>query len=277
MSTATFIQNLYNKHQQATTAFPDKEMAQEFIDGFFQFLFIPQKQKKMSQYEMSKEFESYKSHLSALVYDVINDGEKTQSITDIFFNEVPLIYNTLLNDAKAVLQFDPAAKTIEEVLMAYPGFFATAVYRFSHQLIIQGVHILPRVFAEYAHSKTGIDIHPGATIGNSFFIDHGTGIVIGETCIIGNNVKIYQGVTLGALSVNKDRAEMKRHPTIEDNVVIYSGATILGGSTVIGNDSVIGGNVWLTNSVLPFSIVYHKSEVSIRDKNPLPEVLNFVI
>jgi serine O-acetyltransferase len=211
------------------------------------------------------------------VYDVIGDGEKTQAIADMFFEKVPVIYNTLMNDAAAVLRFDPAAKSIEEVLMAYPGFFATAVYRFSHQLIVQGVNILPRVFAEYAHSKTGIDIHPGATIGNSFFIDHGTGIVIGETTIIGDNVKIYQGVTLGALSVNKDQAEKKRHPTIEDNVVIYSGATILGGQTVIGSDSVIGGNVWLTNSVLPFSIVYHKSEISIRDKNPLPDVLNFVI
>jgi serine O-acetyltransferase len=277
MSTSTFIQNLYNHHQQATTAFPDKELAQEFIDGFFEFLFIPQKQKKMSQYELAKEFESFKSHLSALVYDVIGEGEKTQEITDLFFDEVPVIYNTLLNDAAAVLQFDPAAKSIEEVLMAYPGFFATAVYRLSHQLVVQGVSILPRVFAEYAHSKTGIDIHPGATIGHSFFIDHGTGIVIGETSIIGNNVKIYQGVTLGALSVSKDYAEKKRHPTIQDNVVIYSGATILGGDTVIGSDSVIGGNVWLTNSVLPFSVVYHKSEITIRDKNPLPEALNFVI
>ena len=277
MSNTEFIQNLYNQHQLATTAFPDKELAQEFIDGFFEFLFIPQKQKKMSQYELSKEFESFKSHLSTLVYDVIGDGEKTQSITDLFFEQVPVIYKTLLNDAAAMLEFDPAAKSIEEVLMAYPGFFATAVYRFSHQLVVLGVNILPRVFAEYAHSKTGIDIHPGATIGNSFFIDHGTGIVIGETTIIGNNVKIYQGVTLGALSVNKNCAEVKRHPTIEDTVIIYSGATILGGDTVIGHDSVIGGNVWLTNSVLPFSIVYHKSEITIRDNNPLPDVLNFVI
>ena len=183
----------------------------------------------------------------------------------------------MLNDAAAILQFDPAAKSIEEVLMAYPGFYATAVYRFSHQLVLQEVSILPRVFSEYAHSKTGIDIHPAATIGQSFFIDHGTGIVIGETTIIGNNVKIYQGVTLGALSVNKDSAEKKRHPSIQDNVVIYSGATIRGGDTVIGHDSVIGGNVWLTNTVLPYSVVYHKSEITIRDKNPLPEALNFVI
>ena len=277
ISTAMFIQNLYNQHQQATTAFPDKELAQEFIDGFFEFLFIPQKQKKMSQYELAKEFESYKSHLSALVYDVIGDGEKTQALTDLFFDQVPVIYDSLLNDAGVILECDPAAKSIEEVLMAYPGFYATAVYRFSHQLSVLGVKILPRIFAEYAHSKTGIDIHPGATIGASFFIDHGTGIVIGETTTIGNNVKIYQGVTLGALSVSKIQVKAKRHPSIEDNVIIYSGATILGGDTVIGHDSVIGGNVWLTNSVLPYSIVYHKSEISIRDKNPLPDVLNFVI
>jgi serine O-acetyltransferase len=212
-----------------------------------------------------------------LIYDVVGDGTKTQAITNNFFEQVPEIFDALLKDAEAIIQFDPAAESIEEVLVAYPGFYATAVYRFSHQLWEQGVKILPRVFAEYAHGKTGIDIHPGASIGESFFIDHGTGIVIGETTVIGNHVKIYQGVTLGALSVNKGEAKSKRHPTIEDNVVIYSGATILGGETVIGKNSVIGGNVWLTNSVLPSSIVYHKSEVSIRDKNPLPDVLNFVI
>ena len=277
MNIADFIKSLHTHHQQSVTSFPDKELAREFIDGFFEFLFIPEKQKKMSEYEMSKEFESYKSHLSTLIYDVVADGEKTQEIANRFFDQVSCIYDALLKDAAAIMKFDPAAESIEEVLVAYPGFYATAVYRFSHELWKQGVKILPRVFAEYAHSKTGIDIHPGATIGQSFFIDHGTGIVIGETTVIGDNVKIYQGVTLGALSVNKEEARTKRHPTIEDNVIIYSGATILGGDTIIGHDSVIGGNVWLTNSVLPHSIVYHKSEISIRDKNPLPDVLNFVI
>ncbi len=272
-----FIQKLFKQHQQSTKTFPDKALCSEFIDGFFEFLFIPERQKKLSEYELAKELESYQSHLSTLIYDVVSDGPKTQEIAAKFFDEVPEIYAALLKDAAAIVEFDPAAESIEEVLVAYPGFYATAVYRFSHQLWEQGVKILPRVFAEYAHGKTGIDIHPGATIGESFFIDHGTGIVIGETTLIGNNVKIYQGVTLGALSVNKTEARSKRHPTIEDNVVIYSGATILGGDTVVGKDSVIGGNVWLTNSVLPGSIVYHKSEVSIRDKNPLPEVLNFVI
>jgi len=274
---ASFINKLYQQHQKSTTTFPDKALASEFIDGFFEFLFIPQRQKKSSEFELSKEFESYKSHLSTLIYDVVADGNKTQEIANQFFENVPAIYDSLMKDAEAIIQFDPAAESIEEVLVAYPGFYATAVYRISNYLWNHGVKILPRVFAEYAHGKTGIDIHPGATIGESFFIDHGTGIVIGETAIIGNNVKIYQGVTLGALSVNKGEAKSKRHPTIEDNVVIYSGATILGGETVIGKDSVIGGNVWLTNSVLSSSIVYHKSEVSIRDKNPLPDVLNFVI
>lgn len=277
MSNTNFITKLHTHHQQATSSIPDKVFAREFIEGFFGFLFIPQKQKKRCEFEMSKEFESFNSLLSTLVYDVVADGEKSEVITKHFFNEVSGIYDALQQDAAAVLKFDPAAESLEEVLVAYPGFFATAVYRFSHQLWKQGVRILPRVFAEYAHSRTGIDIHPGAEIGHSFFIDHGTGIVIGETTIIGNDVKIYQGVTLGALSVNKVEAKTKRHPTIEDNVIIYSGATILGGDTVIGHDSVIGGNVWLTNSVLPNSIVYHKSEITIRDKHPLPDVLNFVI
>ena len=277
MNNTNFINTLYNQHQKCITTFPDKELAEEFIDGFFEFLFIPQRHKKLSEFELSKEFESFKSHLSTLIYDVVADGNKTQEITNEFFNAVPDIYSTLLKDAEAIIKFDPAAESIEEVLVAYPGFYATAVYRISNYLWNKGVKILPRVFAEYAHSKTGIDIHPGAAIGQSFFIDHGTGIVVGETTLIGNNVKIYQGVTLGALSVNKTEIKSKRHPTIEDNVVIYSGATILGGNTVIGHDSVIGGNVWLTNSVLPNSIMYHKSEISIRDKNPLPDVLNFVI
>lgn len=277
MSNQAFIHQLYLQHQQSSRTFPDKALASEFIDGFFEFLFIPERQKKLSEFELSKEMESYKSHLSTLIYDVIGDGERTQNITNRFFDALPSIYDMLLKDAQAVIDFDPAAESLEEVLVAYPGFYATAIYRFSHLLWTEGVKILPRVFAEYAHGRTGIDIHPGASIGRSFFIDHGTGIVIGETTVIGNNVKVYQGVTLGALSVNKGEAKSKRHPTIEDNVVIYSGATILGGETVIGKDSVIGGNVWLTNSVLPGSIVYHKSEVSIRDKNPLPDVLNFVI
>ena len=272
-----FIQNLHSRHLQSASSFPDKEMANKFIDGFFEFLFIPNQLTKLSEFELLKEYEKYKTYLSTLVYDVVGTSANTDELVNVFFEKVPFIYDELQKDAAEILKFDPAAESIEEVLVAYPGFYATAVYRFSHQLWKQGVKLIPRLFSECAHSKTGIDIHPGAQIGESFFIDHGTGIVIGETSVIGNRVKIYQGVTLGALSVSKEVAKMKRHPTIEDDVVIYSGATILGGDTVIGHDSVIGGNVWLTHSLLPNSIVYHKSEVSIKDKNNFSDVLNFVI
>ena len=277
MGQQAFIKKLFTQNSKAFSTFPDKELAEEFIDQLFDFLFLPKTVKHKQPADLEKEFESLKSHFASLVFDILSYGDKTQIVTDQFFEAVPDIYYKLIKDAETILQFDPAAKSVEEVLVAYPGFYATAIYRLSHQLYQQGVKILPRLFTEYAHSKTGIDIHPGATIGETFFIDHGTGIVIGETTVIGNNVKIYQGVTLGALNVSKEKAKTKRHPTIEDNVIIYSGATILGGDTVIGHDSVIGGNVWLTYSVFPNSIIYHKSEVAIKDKFPATEALNFVI
>ncbi|MEI8098635.1 MAG: serine acetyltransferase [Sediminibacterium sp.] len=277
MNQEAFINSLFNQNSKNFSLFPDKESAENFIDSLFNFLFLPKTVKHKQVADLTKEYESLKSHLSTLVYDVLLDSEKTQTVTANFFQIIPALYQELIKDANTILQFDPAAVSVEEVLVAYPGFYATAIYRLSHQLHKLGVTILPRIFTEYAHSKTGIDIHPCAEIGSSFFIDHGTGIVIGETSTIGNNVKIYQGVTLGALNVSKDKASTKRHPTIEDNVIIYSGATILGGSTIIGHDSVIGGNVWLTYSVLPNSIVYHKSEVAVKDKFPEIESFNFVI
>jgi serine O-acetyltransferase len=193
------------------------------------------------------------------------------------FGQLPEVFYNLMEDARTIEQFDPAASSIEEVIIAYPGFHAIAVHRLAHLLVQQNVPILPRMMSEYVHARTGIDIHPAAAVGQSFFIDHGTGIVIGESTHIGNNVKMYQGVTLGALNVRKDLANTKRHPTIEDNVIIYSGATILGGETVIGHDSVIGGNVWLTQSVPPFSVVYHKSEVHVRSDNAINVFEDFVI
>jgi len=166
---------------------------------------------------------------------------------------VPVIRQTLATDVRATFEGDPAAKSHDEVIFSYPGLFAIMVYRIAHHLYLQDVPLLPRIMTEYAHSVTGIDINPGAKIGNSFVIDHGTGVVIGETTVIGERVRLYQGVTLGALSLPKSEVEdlrqRKRHPTIEDDVIIYSGATILGGDTVIGARSVIGGNVWLTESV----------------------------
>lgn len=167
-------------------------------------------------------------------------------------------------DAQAIFEGDPAARSLEEVIATYPGLFAIAVYRVARAFFEQGVPIFPRMLTELAHQRTGIDIHPGARIGHSFCIDHGTGIVIGETTVIGDRVKLYQGVTLGALSVSKSLAASKRHPTIEDDVVIYANATILGGDTIVGHHSVIGGNVWLIESVPPYSMVYHKGDVIIK-------------
>ena len=170
-------------------------------------------------------------------------------------------------DALAFLNSDPAAKSLREVYLAYPGFYAIAVYRLSNQLLKQEINILPRMMSEFAHSATGTDIHPGAEIGDSFFIDHATGIVIGETTIIKNNVTIFQGVTLGGLQVKKNMASVKRHPTIENNVIIYANATILGGDVVIGKNSVIGANVCITESTLENSIVAVQLENKIFQRN----------
>ncbi len=193
-----------------------------------------------------------------------------------FLDALPGVYSLLRTDAEAIFHGDPAAASLDEVILSYPGFFAIAVYRMANALHRLDIPILPRIISEYAHEKTGVDIHPGATIGRSFFIDHGTGVVIGETCVIGNGVKLYQGVTLGALVVEKAGARRKRHPTLEDHVVVYSNATILGGDTVIGHDSVVGGNAWLTASVPPFSIVSHQSEVRQRRRSG-PDDLDFHI
>lgn len=186
-----------------------------------------------------------------------------EAVSAIFFNRLPEIFRCLNTDVEAIHRGDPAARTHFEIIRAYPGFFALSFYRISHVLHLLDVPLLPRILTEYAHGKTGIDIHPAAEIGEYFMIDHGTGVVIGETTVIGRDVKMYQGVTLGALSVDKSMAQQKRHPTIQNGVVIYSGATILGGETIIGEGSVIGGNVWLTQSVPPGSLVYHNPEVTV--------------
>lgn len=207
-------------------------------------------------------------------YDMVctHCQERGQQEAIRFLERLPEIRKTLTTDVQAAYDGDPAAKTIDEVVISYPGVLAITVHRIAHQLRQQEIPLLPRVISEYAHSVTGIDIHPGATIGSSFFIDHGTGVVIGETTEIGERVRIYQGVTLGALSLPKDEVEQlrheKRHPTIEDDVTIYAGATILGGETVIGRSSVIGGSVWITSSVpsgtkvflAPPKLIYKNSE-----------------
>jgi len=179
-------------------------------------------------------------------------------VVDELFEELPNIRIILKKDLEAAVRGDPAAMSEDEVILSYPGFQAITVHRIAHFLWTRQVPIIPRQMSELIHQRTGIDIHPGASIGESFFIDHGTGVVIGETTVIGKNVKLYQGVTLGALSVKKDESGKKRHPTIEDDVTIYANATILGGETVIGKGSIIGGSVWITQSVKAGSKVYNK-------------------
>ncbi|MCI5144658.1 MAG: serine acetyltransferase [Candidatus Electrothrix sp. AR3] len=180
-------------------------------------------------------------------------GELSHQLAKQFISSLPDIRETLESDIDATLEGDPAAVNVDEVIFSYPGFFAILVYRLAHKLCELGVPLLPRIMSEYAYRRTAIDIHPEASIGSSFFIDHGAGVVIGATCIIGNRVRLYQGVTLGALSLPKEAGKKlkntKRHPTIEDDAIIYSNATILGGDTVIGARSIVGGNVWLTKSI----------------------------
>jgi serine O-acetyltransferase len=190
-----------------------------------------------------------------------------RQLVDEFIAEIPRLRELLLEDADAIYAGDPAAVDHDEVIRAYPGFLAIAVYRIAHHFHQRGVPMIPRVLTEYAHSRTGIDIHPGAVIGPRFCIDHGTGIVIGETTEIGRNVKLYQGVTLGALSVAKGMARTKRHPTVEDDVVIYASTIILGGETVVGRGSVIGGNVWLLGSVPPYSNVHYAPGTVVQERS----------
>jgi serine O-acetyltransferase len=209
-----------------------------------------------------------------LVRESTPDGARETS--GRFVDRLPALAGVLALDAEAICQADPAARSIDEVVLAYPGFYALACHRLAHVLWDLGVALLPRLVTEAAHRATGIDIHPAARIGQSFAIDHGTGIVVGETTVIGDRVRLYQGVTLGALSVKKELARQKRHPTIEDDVVIYANATILGGETVIGAGSVIGGNVWLTHSVPPGSVVTHGAVVE-RPREAVEALLEFNI
>jgi serine O-acetyltransferase len=200
-----------------------------------------------------------------------------EEIADTIISKLPYIHDMLWADAEFIYKGDPAAESIDEVILAYPGFMAIVIFRIAHELYKVKVPIIPRILTEHAHQITGIDIHPGASIDSPFFIDHGTGIVIGETSIIGKNVKLYQGVTLGALSVEKNLAQIKRHPTIEDDVVIYSQAVILGGNTIIGNNSIIGGNSWITHSIPPNSIVNNRSEVRVRKTYEFENTIDFII
>jgi len=245
---------------------PSVTGAQVFIEDLVHFLFPVKDNRRPAIKETRIRFAQLEVQLENLLNPIRARLKKSpEEISEAFFKSLHGVYVDLLDEAECYVKFDPAAYSIEEVILCYPGFYAITIYRLSHLLHGLEIPLLPRIISEYAHSRTGIDIHPGATIGKRLFIDHGTGIVIGETTIIGDNVKIYQGVTLGAMHVKKGMTDTKRHPTIEDNVIIYAGSTILGGDTVVGHDSVIGGNVWLTNSVGPHTVVYHLPQTVYKD------------
>ncbi|MFC5269446.1 serine O-acetyltransferase EpsC [Adhaeribacter terreus] len=273
-----FIKELFVEHHRIRHQVPATAICQlvEGVLGLFFPVLADQR------FESEKELEAYKNALQSEMVRVLTGMEPTlpipaEEVVQKLSEELPGIYKLLLEDAEAIAAGDPAAQNVEEVIRTYPGFRAVAIYRVAHTLHKLKVPLLPRILSAYAQARTGIDIHPGAQIGSHFCIDHGTGVVIGETCVIGDYVKIYQGVTLGALNVNKTLANKKRHPTIEHHVVIYAGATILGGQTVIGAYSVIGGNVWLTESVPPYSRVYHKPEVIVRKPSFPTDSFDFVI
>lgn len=268
--------SVYTANYLKAGVLPDRSKTENWIEEFFKWLFCIGEEYADYDYFIAKEKE-LEDTLSHLLQVVGLEVHKANAFVLSLKYKVDRLHQKLEDDLKAIFEFDPAAKSRAEVLISYPGFFAISVYRIAHELWQNNIPLLPRMLSEYVHGKTGIDIHPGAVIGERFFIDHGTGIVIGETSLIGNDVKIYQGVTLGALSVSKAEASVKRHPTIGNNVTIYANATILGGSTVIGDGSIIGGNVWVTNSVPVNSLVYHKSEITIKTRDSFPEPLNFVI
>ncbi|MCR9063856.1 MAG: serine O-acetyltransferase [Cytophagales bacterium] len=262
-----FLQYIYKKHQE-TEAVPPTSKIGAWANEVFNLLF-PEQAKDFfpSIHEIEGEIWNLGNELKHILNatDQCKDCNNDERATK-FKESLPELFRVLNTDVQAIMAGDPAATSEFEVIRAYPGFKAISYYRLANMLLKMDIPLIPRILTEYSHSITGIDIHPGAEIGEHFFIDHGSGIVIGGTCVIGKHVKIYQGVTLGALSVDKSLANVKRHPTVEDNVVIYANATILGGETVIGKGSIIGGNVWLTKSVPGNSIAYHKPEIEVKER-----------
>jgi serine O-acetyltransferase len=264
MFTNDFLETIYQKHI-STDTFPATSSVARLITRLVLLLFPEQTKKHYHSIdELNNAFLKIEAEFAQLLASMQKElPDKATIVARQFMSKLPEVYRLLQTDVQAILDGDPAATCEYEIVRAYPGFYAIAFYRMAHSLYELDIPLLPRVLTEYAHSKTGIDIHPAAEIDEHFFIDHGTGIVIGGTAVIGKYVKIYQGVTLGALSVSKQMASMKRHPTVEDHVVIYAGATILGGETTVGHHSIVGGNVWLTHSLAPYTKIYHQEQVRI--------------
>lgn len=258
MNEKDIIQDIADQKRLPHLKFEIKDKTETFTKNLFYTLFDQGTPVVDNIPELARDFRE----LADLV--CWNPEQDCQDIWLQYLRMLPGILKKLNLDALAFSENDPAANSVEEVYLAYPGFFAIAIYRLSHELYKFGLPLVPRLMAEWAHRQTGTDINPGAVIGDSFFIDHATGVVIGETAVIKNNVKIYQGVTLGALYVERGLRNQKRHPTIEDNVTIYANATILGGDTVVGSNSIIGGNAWLTSSVPENSMVTHSPSINIK-------------
>ena len=265
----TFLDALAAERRQGHPTLGLRRISESFAWDVLALLFPQFSPKRQCEAgDVEAEYEAVRAQLGDAL-TILSEGplgltlaHATPLIVDRFMEQLPGLRAELLLDAQALYAGDPAARSVDEVILAYPGFLAVALYRAAHALHRLGVPLVPRLVSELGHRETGVDIHPAARIGKSLAIDHGTGVVIGESAVIGDRVKLYQGVTLGALSVRKQLADTKRHPTLEDDVVVYANATILGGETVVGAGSVIGGNVWLTKSVPPRSVVTHDQMIS---------------
>ncbi len=260
MTKDLIIQNIAALKSHSSINYGIKTKVQAFTEKLFYTLFDANDSLTESVEELEKSFKEI-SKIASKKPQELCDGVWSQ-----FLEKLPSVLEKLKRDAEYILENDPASNSIEEVYLGYPGFYAIAIYRLSHELYLLDMLLFSRLMSEYAHQITGTDIHAGATIASPFFIDHATGIVIGETTVIEKNVKLYQGVTLGALSVSKDMKNSKRHPTVEKNVCIYANATILGGETIIGKDSVIGGNTWITRSIPEKSLVTNTTITEVKIK-----------
>ena len=270
-NTTDFANKLEQNQQQKWIRAIDSMKITNWLDDLFRIIF-PEKALDSIQIELL--LDQNKTRFIAILAEINKDEttSKSREVAESFYALLPELYSSMQKDAQAILDTDPAADCIQEIINSYPGFFAIEVYRIANAITSLTNCLLPRILTEYAHSKTGIDIHPSATIGVPFIIDHGTGIVIGETTTIGKHVSIYQGVTLGALQVEKSMQEKKRHPTVEDHVIIYANATILGGSTIIGNHSTIGGNTFITKSVNPYSFVMQSNKNTVLNQQEIKNV-----
>lgn len=260
MTKNQIIQNLWDLKSHSSINYSIKTKVEAFTEKLFYTLFDANAPMIQSIDELEKLFKEI-AKIACKKPEGICDG-----IWEQFLQKLPSVLENLNYDAAYILENDPASNSIEEVYLAYPGFYAIAIYRLSHELYLLEMLLFSRLMSEYAHQITGTDIHAGANIASPFFIDHATGIVIGETAVIEKHVKLYQGVTLGALSVHKDMKSIKRHPTVEKNVCIYANATILGGETTIGKNSIIGGNTWITKSIPAKSIVTNTTITEVKIK-----------